>query len=273
MDTYGDMVTLLMTFFVMLYSMSNMDAKKWDIFVRSINPDKVMETVDDVNLGLIDPDAEDPSMTEDPTIIEGEDMDTLYLTIARLLEENGAEGVTVSKGEGYIYIRFNDSVFFGGNETELTESGKVVLAAFCSAIDPVSDQISQLNVMAHTAQARQNELNDPRGDRMISAMRGSEVCIFIQEKGIIEPDKLINISYGQFRPIAPNDTEEERAQNRRVEILLVEDGSPERSISEYLEEYNSGANADSTVITGNRDFSEAEPSPEYAPDTIEPPQE
>ena len=36
MDTYGDMVTLLLTFFIMLYSMSNLDAQKWSIFVKSI---------------------------------------------------------------------------------------------------------------------------------------------------------------------------------------------------------------------------------------------
>ena len=36
MDTYGDMVTLLLTFFIMLYSMSNLDAQKWTIFVKSI---------------------------------------------------------------------------------------------------------------------------------------------------------------------------------------------------------------------------------------------
>ena len=35
MDTYGDMVTLLLTFFIMLYSMSNLDAQKWSIFVKT----------------------------------------------------------------------------------------------------------------------------------------------------------------------------------------------------------------------------------------------
>ena len=36
MDTYGDMVTLLLTFFIMLYSMSSLSEQKWEIFVRSI---------------------------------------------------------------------------------------------------------------------------------------------------------------------------------------------------------------------------------------------
>ena len=43
MDTYGDMVTLLMTFFIMLYSMSNVDANKWNVFVKSISPQQAVE--------------------------------------------------------------------------------------------------------------------------------------------------------------------------------------------------------------------------------------
>ena len=39
MDTYGDLVTLLLCFFVLLYSMSSVDSQKWDLFVRSIYPD------------------------------------------------------------------------------------------------------------------------------------------------------------------------------------------------------------------------------------------
>ncbi len=38
MDTYGDMVTLLLTFFVMLYSMSSLNQQKWEVFVKSIYP-------------------------------------------------------------------------------------------------------------------------------------------------------------------------------------------------------------------------------------------
>ena len=270
MDTYGDMVTLLLTFFVMLYSMSSISEQKWEIFVRSIYPDNLKEAQEDINVGgVIDPTAETEGMKPDElTSDDVLDLDTLYLTIAQYMEASGAEGVTISRGDGYTFVSFNDNVFFNGNESVITESGRKILADFCAAIDPVSGQLSQLNIMAHTAQGDPSRLNNPRVDRMLSAMRGAEVCTFIQEKNVIEPEKLINISYGQFRPVASNDTSEGRAKNRRVEMLLLDEGESGRSISEYLEEYNSGKNADRTVVTGSQNgnadsgFIQTQSSPE-----------
>ena len=58
MDTYGDMVTLLLTFFIMLYSMSSLSEQKWEIFVRSIYPEDVKEAQEQIDVGgIIDPDA------------------------------------------------------------------------------------------------------------------------------------------------------------------------------------------------------------------------
>ncbi|MFQ9651713.1 MAG: hypothetical protein ACLRZZ_17100 [Enterocloster sp.] len=85
---------------------------------------------------------------------------------------------------------------------------------------------------------------------MLSAMRAAEVCIFIQEKGVIKPEKLVNISYGQFRPVADNSTREGRTKNRRVEILMIDEGADLHSMNRYYDEYNSGVNADRTVVTG-----------------------
>lgn len=227
--------------------------------------------------GIIDPDAAVEGMKPDElTTDDAEDLNKLYLTIAQRMNENGAEGVTISRGDGYTYVSFNDNVFFNGNESAITESGQRILAAFCSAISPMSDKLSQINIMAHTAQGDPRRLNNPRVDRMLSAMRGAEVCIFIQEKNVIGPDKLVNISYGEFRPVVSNDTSEGRAKNRRVEMLLIDEGTAERSISEYIEEYNSGKNADKTVVTGSQNgnadsgFTQTQPSPENIASTMPP---
>lgn len=275
MDTYGDMVTLLMTFFVMLYSMSSISQQKWEVFVRSIHPEDIEEQID-VG-GELDPTAQlEGAPPSELTTTETPDLDTLYLLIAASLNNNGVEGATVSRGNGYTFVSFDNNIFFNGDESALTESGKVVLEAFCTAIDPVSEQLGEINVMAHTAQGDPTRLNTPRVDRMLSAMRGSEVCIFIQERDVIEPEKLINISYGQFRPVASNDTSEGRAKNRRVEMLLIDEGVEAQSISEYLDEYNSGANAETTIVTDGKPvevtpaFSETEPMPENMASTMAP---
>lgn len=254
MDTYGDMVTLLLCFFVMLYSMSSLDAAKWDIFVRSIggiNEDTVDhltvngETKAEEGTGIPPKQSEIFDETEENVLEE------LYLAIAAALQAAGVEGVTASRGEGYTYVEFQDKAFFNGDSAVLTPQGKVTLEAFGHAIAPASDQLEQIDIMAHTAQGEPTKPNNPRTDRMLSAMRAAEVSIFLQSMEIIEPEKLVDISYGQFRPIATNDTREGRAKNRRVELLLIDKGAELKSLDEYYREYSSGVNADRTVNTSD----------------------
>lgn len=256
MDTYGDLVTLLMTFFVLLYSMSSIDSAKWDVFVRSIFPngrpgDKSAEQIiingqatnKDEPAGEIG-DSGVPENTVDPNNIN-----ELYLQIAQALNGAGIDGVEVSRGQDYTFVVFKDKAFFAGDSSVITPQGQETLSIFCDTIAPDANKLSQVNVMGHTAQADPERANNPRNDRILSVMRAAEVCLFIQGRGIISPDKLVSIGYGQFHPIADNATSEGRAKNRRVEILLIDEGAEIRNINEYFEEYYSGANADKTIVT------------------------
>ena len=256
MDTYGDLVTLLMTFFVLLYSMSSIDSAKWDVFVRSIFPngrpgDKSAEQIiingqatdKDEPAGELG-DSGAPENTVDPNNIN-----ELYLQIAQALNAAGIDGVEVSRGQDYTFVVFKDKAFFAGDSSVITPQGQETLSIFCDTIAPDANKLSQVNIMGHTAQADPERANNPRNDRILSVMRAAEVCLFIQGRGIISPDKLVSIGYGQFHPIADNATSEGRAKNRRVEILLIDEGAEIRNINEYFEEYYSGANADKTIVT------------------------
>ena len=256
MDTYGDLVTLLMTFFVLLYSMSSIDSAKWDVFVRSIFPngrpgDKSAEQIiingqatnKDELAGAIG-DSGAPENT-----VPTENMNELYLQIAQALNAAGIDGVEVSRGQDYTFVVFKDKAFFAGDSSVITPQGQETLSIFCDTIAPDANKLSQVNIMGHTAQADPERANNPRNDRILSVMRAAEVCLFIQGRGIISPDKLVSIGYGQFHPIADNATSEGRAKNRRVEILLIDEGAEIRNINEYFEEYYSGANADKTIVT------------------------
>lgn len=256
MDTYGDLVTLLMTFFVLLYSMSSIDSAKWDVFVRSIFPngrpgDKSAEQIiingqatdKDEPAGELG-DSGAPENTVDPNNIN-----ELYLQIAQALNAAGIDGVEVSRGQDYTFVVFKDKAFFAGDSSVITPQGQETLSIFCDTIAPDANKLSQVNIMGHTAQADPERANNPRNDRILSVMRAAEVCLFIQGRGIISPDKLVSIGYGQFHPIADNATSDGRAKNRRVEILLIDEGAEIRNINEYFEEYYSGANADKTIVT------------------------
>ena len=258
MDTYGDMVTLLLTFFIMLYSMSNLDAQKWTIFVKSIPTMQNQESENiTINSQMSDtPDADSigqkigqESAQEDRQI---EDINKLYLTIAESLNQAGVKDATVIRGDDYTYISFANNVFFGANSSVLTREGQLVLHTFAKAIAPATGGIEQVNIMSHTAKVTDNSQINPqiiRKDRILSAMRSAEVCIYLQKQNVIKPEKLVDISYGEYRPIADNSTEEGRIKNRRIEFLLLDNQAKERDLDEYYKDFKSGEYSNTTVVT------------------------
>ena len=254
MDTYGDMVTLLLTFFIMLYSMSNLDAQKWTIFVKSIPTMQNQESENiTINSQMSDtPDADSTGQEIAQEDLQTEDINKLYLTIAESLNQAGVKEATVIRGDDYTYVSFANNVFFGANSSVLTWEGQEVLYSFAKAIAPAAGGIEQVNIMSHTAKVTDNSQINPqtiRKDRILSAMRSAEVCIYLQQQNVIKPKKLVDISYGEYRPIADNSTEEGRIKNRRIEFLLLDNGAKERDLDEYYKEFKSGEYSNTTVVT------------------------
>ena len=254
MDTYGDMVTLLLTFFIMLYSMSNLNAEKWSVFVKSIPSiqNQGSENIT-INSQMSDtPEVDSKGQEIGQEALQTEDVNKLYLTIAESLNQADVKDATVIRGDDYTYVSFANSVFFGANSSVLTLEGQKVLYSFAKAIAPAAGGIEQINIMSHTAKVTDNSQTDPktiRKDRILSAMRSAEACIYLQKQGVIDPKKLVDISYGEYRPIADNSTEEGRIKNRRIEFLLLDNGAKERDLNEYYKEFKSGEYANTTVVT------------------------
>ena len=258
MDTYGDMVTLLLTFFIMLYSMSNLDAQKWSVFVKSI-PSIQNQGSENITINSQMSDTPEADSTGQENGQEGaqedlqtEDINKLYLTIAESLNQAGVKDATVIRGDDYTYVSFANNVFFGANSSVLTREGQAVLYTFAKAIAPAAGGIEQVNIMSHTAKVTDNSENNPqtvRKDRILSAMRSAEVCIYLQKQNVIKPEKLVDISYGEYRPIADNSTEEGRIKNRRIEFLLLDNQAKERDLDEYYKEFKSGEYSNTTVVT------------------------
>ncbi len=252
MDTYGDMVTLLLCFFVLLYAISNVDQNKFAALVQSLNPD-AMEQIeanaegDSVGGGM--------GVSQNNVSVQDQEdaFENIYERLLDMAQQLGIQNeVDLYQGDGYTFISFRDKVFFDGDSPVLKEEGKVVLDAFCEAIAPAASSIKEMDVLGHTSQGDPEVPNEAVTDRVLSAERSAQVAAYIQQKGIVEPHKLVSSAYGQWRPIDSFETRESRARNRRAEILITKDGSVERSLDEYYKQIygTSGADAETAGEQG-----------------------
>lgn len=230
MDTYGDMVTLLLCFFVLLYSISSVDQSKWIKLVESFNPEakKVSQIVTDTEVEADD---------EVPAGVNADEQaafDELHDRLKQAVQDAGIESeVELTKGDGYSFVRFRDTMFFDGDSSIIRPEGKQILDIFAAAIAPAGDIIQEIQILGHTTQALPDVQNDVVSDRVLSAERAANVTGYIQNKNILSPDKLVSVGYGQFRPVAPFDTEANRSKNRRVELIITKNNSVQRSLDEY----------------------------------------
>lgn len=248
MDTYGDMVTLLLCFFVLLYSMSTISEENWKALVMSFNPDAALEL-------HATPGGDGPSADGDGSGImpsgDGvtqEDVDQqmamLFESMQEFITESGSEStISVTEGDGKVFISFNQSVFFDGDSATLRKEAYPVLQSVSEMLSEAANAIDEVRVLGHTAQASASRPNSVHVDRTLSSDRATNVIIYVQEHSSVEPARLISEGIGQWRPIASNDTAEGRAKNRRVE-MIVSGRNLEQELQDGIAGYEVAADAE-----------------------------
>ena len=246
MDTYGDMVTLLLCFFVLLYSISSLDEQKWMLIVQSFNKNAVI-TDDETPVGPSGDTESDPGGNKLPMTQDEIDnsLDELYQFLASYANQANSAGdteldgssITVSKGDGYVFISFNDAIFFNPDSSTLRSTGKAVLDAIIPALNEAAPFVDELRVLGHTAQARANQPNIVVNDRRLASNRAVEVVVYLQQNlPNLDPARLVDVGYGQWRPIASNEQENTRQLNRRVEMVITGQ-SVENALGDSITQY------------------------------------
>lgn len=233
LNTYADMVTLLLTFFVMLFACSNLDETKIQYFVQAFQMrGKVINTVvDKPNDNDADSDGGNADQPN-PGGGEGEmpqSYEELYQYFSEYIESNNlSDNVSVSENEAYFILTFNSQVFFDGDSYVLKPEGRKMISDICPAIRAMNDHIRTLTVSGHTAVGA-----SALSDWSLSTQRAASVVNYMDPSiggeaysvgyEVLPQSKYIAEGYGNTRPIASNDTPEGRQKNRRVEMRMLKE--------------------------------------------------
>ena len=128
--------------------------------------------------------------------------------------------VTITELKGKLTVNMVDAILFASGEAEVKPEGLEVLSKVIDVLKDVKDKAIRVeghtdNIKIHGALTKRFPTNWE-----LSAARAVNVARYLEKQGI-DPALLSTAAYGEYKPVASNDTKEGRAKNRRIEIVLV----------------------------------------------------
>ena len=225
LTTFNDLVTLLMVFFVLLFTMGSVNTQAMNEFKNALQSGLgILGAGSQVSIEIKDS-RQDLDNTEIIQQAEGDgvpvDEQQESHAINEVLEAFAAEpGINVSYSSQGAHITFEDFLLFDFGKAEINLDGVAFLDQLAALLQkvpyPVRVEGHTDNVPIHTARYPSNW--------ELSIARAVSVVKYFAESGKINPQRLSAVGYGETRPVVPNDSATNRARNRRVEIVLVTEG-------------------------------------------------
>ncbi len=129
--------------------------------------------------------------------------------------------VKITQLRDKLTVNLVDKILFDSGSTVIKPRGREVLQKVADVLKTVSDK--RIQIEGHTDNvpiAASLQARFPTNWELATS-RATVVARFLQDQGGIDPTRLVATGYGQHHPVAPNDTPEGRAENRRIEIVLV----------------------------------------------------
>lgn len=252
MATFGDIMSLLLCFFVLILSFANMDVIKFRALAGSLNaafggarmaslgafdthsssPIAISETITAEKFSPVDvarPSARDEganrTYSDDQAIIE--------VMKQKIDEQNLEKIVDLDLTERGVTIRVQGQLLYKSGDAELLPESHM----FLDAIVEITKQFSfNVRIEGHTDDVSINTERYPTNWHLSSA-RAIAALRYLMEAGGIEPERLSAAGYANMHPIVPNDSPENRATNRRVEFVYyrVIDAPSPKSPNQALE--------------------------------------
>lgn len=230
--SYADFITLLFAFFVVMYSLSSLNEGKYRILsdslvqaFRSVNINESGQQIVVPPVTVVTPSIAPPAQrNRTPEEEQAEQrrqqtaqrMRSMADEIRRVLQPLTQDGqVSVTEGAFGITVEINASVLFSPGEAVLGVPAVAALRAVAGVLATASFPVT---IEGHTDNIPINTFRFP-SNWELSAVRASSVVRLFIDSGV-SPERLTVAGYGDQRPVADNSTEEGRARNRRVAIMI-----------------------------------------------------
>lgn len=246
MVTYSDMVTLILVFFILLFSMSQIDAAKFEaisdsfrnrmIFDLSPSPvpmDNPSENISNEDYGKNSDEFELPGKekqddTEKETDTEigqpDDSLSKLMEEVAGYLDEQELNNVvSATRTKRGVELVLQDSILFNSGEAEILPSALPFLTKVGDLLSQVTNDIK---VEGHTDDVPMSSYQYPSNWELSGARASSVVRFFVEVNGLEEARFSIT-GFSDTKPLAPNDNARNRDKNRRVEIVILDENYSE----------------------------------------------
>ena len=237
--TYADMITLLMAFFIMLFTMSQLDLAKFKEFQQGFAgvPSHEINLAADGGKGVLD----GGEQTQQQILAKAEQVlnQQAKVELARDLERNhlkhveqevrrrvGRAGLAAKVGyrleeRGLVVTIVSDDVLFDLGSADLKPKGRQVLEGLAGVLRGMPNHVA---IEGHTD-------NIPVSGRygsnwVLSTARATSVLSFLLDNHRLPASRLSAAGYADQRPIKPNSSASNRAVNRRVEIVILASAAP-----------------------------------------------
>ncbi len=222
--TYADLVTLLLVFFVLLFSISSLNLEKFKYAVRSIQVSlgESKPAIDLLELIVASENHEKKISLEEVTGLRSREQEMLS-DINRFIEQREmTDNVLLIASEGKIMLRIKGAILFDSGSAIINTEAMPVLDEIIHIIDDYPEY--SINIKGHTDNQPIVTKEFPSNWELAS-IRATSVLKYLINGGV-DPARLTATGYSDLMPLHPNTTEENRAKNRRVEFVLEKKTTP-----------------------------------------------
>lgn len=209
---YSDMLTLLLALFIVMFAMGQTDKQKLQAMSQQFN------IIFAGGKGVMKNDGQSSISMPSNTEIEDAKMSEIKKTLEDEISQEGySDKVKVDVNSDGLEISIQDVVLFNTGEADVKNNLSPLLLQISNMIKGLDNEIK---VVGYTDNVPIK--NDKfQSNWELSSMRAINVMNFMVDLGKIQADKVSIQAYGEYKPKFDNTTEQGRAKNRRVEIVVV----------------------------------------------------